>query len=475
MSLPTRPPPPLAAASPRLRQPIFHSTVLGCGLFLLCLFGILTRPGYELASFWPANAFMLGMLVRFPHLATRWSWAACTAGYVMADLLVGSALTKSLILNIGNLASVATGYLILSRFHPDDRRLTRPTSVLYMLIAVCAAAIVVGLNGTIADPFLFGGKAFDGFLYWSATEAVNYIAFLPMLLTLPQRLTSPWPADSRSIDRLLHALPLLAFFATIVAGAAIGGPGAVAFPVPALLWCAVTYRLFTTACLAFVFIAWTLLAIANGYLPVAEDLTSRATQLSIRFGASLAGLAPLVVASVMAAREALMQRLMFLSNHDPLTGLLNRSAFLDIGAETLARHGRHPKPVAVMMLDIDRFKSINDRYGHAAGDHVLIRFAQTLKAQLRQNDAIGRIGGEEFAALLDDCTPTDASRIATRVIDAFEADPIRLEGGETVTATVSIGLTTSRDGHPLDRLLAHADKALYRAKALGRNRMETGP
>lgn len=288
-----------------------------------------------------------------------------------------------------------------------------------------------------------------------------------MILTFPdhagQRLMQAW----RERPSARSVLPFFALVATAIAGAAIGGPGAVAFPVLPLLWCALSYSLFMTACLSFAFVAWTLLAISTGYLPVADNLTDRATLLSIRFAVSLMGLAPLVVASVMTTREELMQRLLHLSNHDQMTGLLNRSAFLSEAERRLENAAS--KPVAVLMLDIDHFKSINDRYGHAAGDRVIIAFATIMKQTVRKADIAGRLGGEEFAILLDGCTDSEAKDIATRINAAFASNPVHLDDDRIVTATVSVGLVTALTPALIDTLLSQADALLYKAKEQGRN------
>jgi diguanylate cyclase (GGDEF)-like protein len=156
---------------------------------------------------------------------------------------------------------------------------------------------------------------------------------------------------------------------------------------------------------------------------------------------------------------------------DPLTGLLNRRAFLE-GARALAVRSKKSKtPVSILMFDLDRFKSINDTYGHAAGDEALRVFATSVRNSMRLDDVIGRFGGEEFAAIVD----TDADntrRIAERVRIGFERDGVAI-AGHKIGATVSIGTATAlADGDAIEKLLARADSALYLAKTSGRNRVE---
>ena len=157
---------------------------------------------------------------------------------------------------------------------------------------------------------------------------------------------------------------------------------------------------------------------------------------------------------------------------DPLTGISNRRAFLQDGEAQLERQASDPRPMAVMLLDLDNFKSINDRYGHAIGDRVLEIFADVSSGCLRRIDLFGRLGGEEFAALLRDTTRERAMTVADQIRSSF-ADATREVEGQPVAATVSIGIVISHDAVlDLSALLAQADHALYRAKDGGRNRVE---
>jgi len=157
---------------------------------------------------------------------------------------------------------------------------------------------------------------------------------------------------------------------------------------------------------------------------------------------------------------------------DPLTGISNRRAFLEDGEAQLKRQTTDPRPIAVMLLDLDHFKSINDRFGHAIGDRVLEIFADVSSGRLRRIDLFGRLGGEEFAALLRDTTRERALAIAEQIRSCF-ADATREVDGRPVAATVSIGIVISHDAVlDLSALLAQADHALYRAKDAGRNRVE---
>src|SRR6202043_1241866 len=157
---------------------------------------------------------------------------------------------------------------------------------------------------------------------------------------------------------------------------------------------------------------------------------------------------------------------------DPLTGIANRRAFLEDGEAQLKRQATDPRPTAVMLLDLDNFKSINDRFGHAIGDRVLQLFGEVAGNSMRRMDLFGRLGGEEFAALLTDTTRERAMAVAEQIRTSF-ANATGEVDGRPVVATVSIGIVISYDAVlDISALLAQADHALYRAKDNGRNRVE---
>jgi diguanylate cyclase (GGDEF)-like protein len=157
-----------------------------------------------------------------------------------------------------------------------------------------------------------------------------------------------------------------------------------------------------------------------------------------------------------------------MATRDSLTGLSNRRHFMDAGNRELLLARRSGRPLSVVMLDLDHFKSVNDTYGHAVGDSVLKRFSAIALATLRNSDVIGRIGGEEFALLLREMPPRDAAAVAEKLRAAVAAD--RSEGLPGFTVSIGVSGVDASDAS-LDDVLRRADKALYAAKAGGRNRV----
>lgn len=158
------------------------------------------------------------------------------------------------------------------------------------------------------------------------------------------------------------------------------------------------------------------------------------------------------------------------ATHDPLTGVLNRLGLMNIFLRELARATRRRNWISTLMIDIDHFKLINDRYGHLTGDLVLSKLAGRISATVRGYDAIGRYGGEEFLVVLPDCNLPTAVERAEKLRQLVETDPIQTSDG-SISVTISVGAAAHRGDQLADHisLLDAADQALYRAKADGRN------
>lgn len=157
------------------------------------------------------------------------------------------------------------------------------------------------------------------------------------------------------------------------------------------------------------------------------------------------------------------------ASHDPLTGLVNRAEFLQRLQRVLQQGGRH----ALLALDLDRFKQINDSLGHAAGDAVLCQIASLLRSHVRQRDTVARLGGDEFMLLLEHCEPAQAQTVAEQIRLAVGHAGLDYEG-QALAVGVSIGLTALQEGEAMEGAMARADAACLAAKAAGRDQVRTG-
>lgn len=453
------------------------AAVIALVVFAACLFGILTRPVGFLAAFWSANAILAGLMVRNPRMSTWLGWSGAFTGYVIADLITGTGLLITLWLTAANLAgALVIFWLFRSLTEEDDRRLKRPLSVLYLFLICAAGAAAAALLGGGAAIVLFGRGVLTGYAFWFTTEIVNSIIILPVILTAPEpsRFVYAWRRfEFRWSITLEKVAPLVALVASVIAGIFVGAPGAIAFPVPALLWCAISYNLFSIAILTLGFSLWQMAAVSLGILPLPESLDLLNSIISMRLGITLLALGPLTVASINTARNDLIRQLQRSATYDFLTDALARSAFMNRGGSLLIDAQKAPVPIVVLMLDIDHFKEVNDAHGHSAGDKVLVEFAAMISRILREEDLFGRLGGEEFAVILPNVSLEGGKILAERIRHSVENSRIVLDNGREVEITVSIGLAFREDvnGSNLSSLIATADEALYISKSQGRNQV----
>ncbi|SDH38847.1 diguanylate cyclase domain-containing protein [Propionivibrio dicarboxylicus] len=176
-----------------------------------------------------------------------------------------------------------------------------------------------------------------------------------------------------------------------------------------------------------------------------------------------------VIARDITARREAEAAIRQLAHHDPLTGLPNRTVLDDRLRAAISRARRQRGQFAVLFLDIDRFKRVNDTLGHSAGDQLLIEFAQRLRAILREEDTLSRLGGDEFILVLPDTDAAGAASVAEKIIASIST-PFMIDAQE-LACTTSIGIALyPDDGESLETLSMHADTAMYRAKSAGRNR-----
>jgi diguanylate cyclase (GGDEF)-like protein len=159
-----------------------------------------------------------------------------------------------------------------------------------------------------------------------------------------------------------------------------------------------------------------------------------------------------------------------LADHDPLTGLLNRRGFSAALQNQVAHVRRHGAAGALLVLDLDGFKRVNDTHGHHAGDRLLVEVSEELRACLRETDVVARLGGDEFAAILPGETLDDASLVAARITQRLRERRLGPVGAELGGVTISIGVAAFDDDETGQDILREADLAMYSAKAAGRDR-----
>lgn len=441
-------------------------------ILLSCLIGIWSRPAGLLASVWPANAVFLGLLLRWPAAGRAMPLIGAVSAFVCADLLSGAGLGLALGLNATNLASIGIAYAILAPLPVVIRRLRHPASLVWIVVASVLGGFAAALVGAVVSP-ASPGERLLAVLTWAVSEAVNYLALLPVILAAPGL---DWlrRRPLRRLARKSDLMPAASVVASCLFALWIGGPGAVAVPVLALLWCGMVYPVFPTTLLTLFFGSFALSVLAEPLVLSGSAEADRTSLISLRFGVAMIALMPVLLALLNRSRNEMTARLHHLAHHDGLTGIRNRSAFIERAGVALANARA---PLALMAIDLDHFKDVNDSWGHAAGDTVLVETVRRISDLLRSSDHFARLGGEEFAVLLPDCSAEAGQAIAERLRRAVAAKPIQIGGGSEISVTISIGLVLIAPPSPLTLAgaLALADRCLYVAKGEGRNRVVIAP
>lgn len=442
-------------------------------IFFAAIAGSMSRPMGFLAVFWPANALLAGVLVRDRRLRTVPVVAGAALGYIAAAMVMGDSLRMAAILTSGNLVGVLAFTLLFGALEPEDQALTRPQGVISLVLMACAASAAAGVVGGLASSELTGSSYFESWSGWFAAELVNYLALLPVILTLPA-LSKWWPLPRLRRATLGSVLPpIVVTVLVILLSLLVTNPVSIVFPVPALIWCALALPLSATAVLVMIYSGTAMIGMKLGLfdLGLGSEVTGDSITV-VHLGVALVALGPMVIASVNAERRRRIEQLERLARHDSLTDALTRSTFMEEGTGLMSQLRQEPASVAVLVLDADHFKQINDVHGHPSGDRVLVAVAAAIRTAIRQGDLFGRIGGEEFALVLPRVSRREAQAVAERMRKAVANLAVVLESGSLQRITVSIGVAfDAASGAGLSEMVSFADRAMYEAKRAGRDQV----
>lgn len=443
--------------------------------FLLSLLGIFTRPIGSLSLFWPVNAILLGLLLRKPAYATPAGWVITYLGMIAADLANGESLSLAMWLNACNMSLIGTGYAVMLMLPKSQRRMGKPQAILYMFTASLSGAAVASTLSILRNESLYNNTAVIAWLAWFSEQFSTNLLLLPVLLAAP-RLKQLLRMQINY--RLRGSMPLFALLFSLAFSVYIGGPGAIAFPIPALLWCAVRYQLFTVTLLTLLTGMTEISSISANLMLYETPNNHNAfldTLMSARLGIAMLVMGPLILASSIAVNRKLLRRLEHSANHDFLTGVLARNALTRKAAELLEHKHKSKEAVSLLLIDIDHFKQINDTYGHLVGDQVLASFAHVVRRELRHDQLFGRLGGEEFAIMLPRALAAQGLALGEHLRQLVEKADVYPRGKTPLNITISVGVASlaMNEVKSLEQLMNMADIALYRAKSQGRNRVES--
>jgi diguanylate cyclase (GGDEF)-like protein len=416
---------------------------------------------------WPPTGIALAaMLVRGYGV-----WPAILLGAFAVNVTTTGSISTSLGIAVGNTLEGLVGAFLVNRFANGRNAFARPANI--VKFAVLAGIVSTILSATIGVTSLFAGGYVSPDSYrsvwvtWWLGDLVGALMVAPLILLWSENPRLEW-----NPGQALEGATL--FLCVLVAGGLVFGgllpPGLnlAFFCPPLLLWPAFRFgqREAVTAAILLAGIAIT--GTLWGLGPFARQSANESLLLLQSFMA-VSTLMAIAVAAVVEERRRFAAQLLHLAEHDPLTDFLTRRRFQEELGRQLAQARRYDTRGGVLFLDLDDFKSVNDRLGHLAGDKVLVELAKLLRGRLRESDIVARLGGDEFAILLPRTDSVQAQALAAQLLEAIRGQTI-VVGDRAIRTTASIGIALFPEhGGTVDEVLSHADFAMYRAKEAGRN------
>ncbi len=461
--------------------------LLAAGYLATALGGLaVSRQAGNVATLWPPN----GMLVAALLLATPRRWKevliAGALGSMLANLLNGSSALAAVSISIANLVEATIAATIIRRQTGRRVLFQHSSDVVVLISASVLAALVAGALSATSAKLLMNVPFTTVFIKWVLGDVLGLLVVMPIAV-IAHDLFRYGPDVIMRQRSHGEAAGILAVVLGVSLAVFVPDVPPVQFLVmPTVLFA--SFRLgplgaaLSTVIVAVVGSLGTVLAAKAGALP-ADEITLRVFNFQLNLAVLF--LTALPIGSAMAQRHQLERDLTeekeradrfasemaALANVDDLTGLATRRFFLDQLDLMAATARRVKQPLTLAMIDIDHFKPINDKFGHAVGDAVLMAIGAACRSAVRSDDVIGRLGGEEFAMLMPLTDQETAFRIVDRLREAVAAIAIPASDGRTVSVTISVGMAMFADQLQIDRLLLDADRALYLAKERGRNRI----
>jgi len=436
-------------------------------------------PGYATAVWPPSGIALAAMLLFGSH-----NWPGVWLGATLANLTVASSLAAAVVIGTGNTLEALACAAIVQRFVGIPRRFERGRDVA-LFVAAAAVSCTIAATVAVTALALGGSVSWPAFLQnwwtWWQGDLTGIIIVAPLILNWSLRRAAPWPLRKK-LEAACFGLALLAvsYFAFSF-GDAMGlpSPFSLTFSIlPFMIWAALRFsqRLVTTAIAASCAFAVYYTIDGLRVLPQASLNESLLTLLAFVSTVVVTGL---VLSAMTIERSRAMERLARVMDDlreqamtDPLTGLYNRRYMWEFLQREWIRSKRKDIPLAVIMIDLDYFKRVNDAFGHQAGDFVLTAVSALLRIHIRSSDIVCRHGGEEFALIMPEATQEIVRRRAENIQSAIKRlDLVHREVPlGRVTASFGVALFPDNADGP-DAVLRAADEALYAAKEAGRDRI----
>jgi diguanylate cyclase (GGDEF)-like protein len=419
---------------------------------------------------WPATGIALAALV----LRGLALWPAVLLGAFLVNVSTAGSVATSIGIAAGNTLEALIGAYLVDRYARGRHAFERAPDVFrYAAFAALGSTVVsasVGVASLRLGGFLDPARTGTVWLTWWLGNTVSDLVLAPVIVLWSTHSHPRWSARQG-----LEAGGMT--LAVVLTGILVWGGflprGWLHYPlnflcVPVLLWPAFRLGQRESATNALLLTAIAVSGTLRGFGPFARDSANEALLLLQSF-VGVVSFTVVAVGAVVAERRRLEVRLLHLADHDPLTRLFSRRRLNEELRLTLAQSLRYGTRGALLFLDLDDFKSVNDALGHRAADHVLAELAHRLRGRLRHSDVVARMGGDEFAVLLPHTDSVQAEALAWQLLEAMTSLPVPHGGPRGgISATIGIALYPEH-GTTADELLAHADQAMYQAKATGGN------
>jgi len=419
---------------------------------------------------WPPTGIALAALV----LRGVGLWPAVLLGAFLVNVTTAGSVATSFGIAAGNTLEAVVGAYLVGRYargrHAFERSHDTFRYAAFAALGSTTISASVGVGSLALGGFLDPARTGTVWLTWWLGNTVSDLLLAPVIVLWVTHQRSRWSAR-QTLEAAGGAIAVMLTGLLVFGDVAPGGWRH--YPlnflcVPVLLWPAFRLGQRESATNALLLTAIAITGTLRGFGPFARDSPNESLLLLQSFVA-VVSFTVVAVGAVVAERRRLEVRLLRLADHDPLTNLFSRRRLHEELRLTLAQSLRYGSRGALLFLDLDDFKAVNDALGHRAADRVLADLAHRLRGRLRESDVVARVGGDEFAVLMPHTDRVQGQALASQLLEAIRSHPIDL-GGPPLAISAAIGVALYPEhGTTTEELLAHADQAMYQAKGMGGN------
>jgi len=420
------------------------------------------------SAVWPPTGIALAALLL---LGPRF-WPAIWVGAYLVNITTAGSAWTSIGIATGNTLEALIGASLVRRFANGPRAFERPEGVFRWILFAGTISTLVSATIGSTSLCLTGWASWHDYgpvwLTWWLGDAAGALIVAPVLLLWA---TNPrWHWNRRQSIEAALLLAAVGLVGLVMFGSRLidrSAPHAFLL-IPLLMWGAARFGQREAATATLLLSGLAIFGTLRGFGPFVRA-SPNDSLLQLQVFMCVIAMMAMTLAAALSERQRFETQLLHLADHDSLTDLLSRRRFQEELGRHLAEARRYGTRGSLLFLDVDDFKGVNDTHGHGVGDRLLVQLGSLLRGRLRDSDLLGRLGGDEFGALLPHTGRDQAQVLAGQVLHAIRSAPF-LADGRPLPITASIGIALFPEhGTAIDEVVARADAAMYRAKAAGRN------